>query len=133
MKRQMSKKPRKNRNFSTQLLASASLFCILVLQKNRSEFFLIHHSLKKYLHFSHTWLDNKYSIFAIKVHRFFLFILIKFWYWKYRNRRTLGNSRYQSIVKATVSGVFEDLKFKISEDSDQNWSRPNSVLLVVSV
>ena len=29
-------------------------------------------------------------------------------------------SRYQGIVKATVSGVFEDLKFKISEGSDQN-------------
>ena len=26
---------------------------------------------------------------------------------------------YQGIVKATVSGVFEDLKFKISEGSDQ--------------
>ena len=25
---------------------------------------------------------------------------------------------YQGIVKATVSGVFEDLKFKISEGSD---------------
>jgi hypothetical protein len=29
-------------------------------------------------------------------------------------------SRYQGIVKATHSGVFEDLKFKISEGSDQN-------------
>ena len=27
---------------------------------------------------------------------------------------------YQGIVKATVFGVFEDLKFKISESSDQN-------------
>ena len=27
---------------------------------------------------------------------------------------------YQGIVKATVSGVCEDLKFKISEGSDQN-------------
>ena len=27
---------------------------------------------------------------------------------------------YQGGVKATVSGVFEDLKFKISEASDQN-------------
>ena len=27
---------------------------------------------------------------------------------------------YQGIVIATVSGVFEDLKFKISEGSDQN-------------
>ena len=29
-------------------------------------------------------------------------------------------SRYQDIVKATASGVFEDLKFKTSEGSDQN-------------
>ena len=29
-------------------------------------------------------------------------------------------SRYQGIVKATVSGGFEDLKFKILEGSDQN-------------
>ena len=27
---------------------------------------------------------------------------------------------YQGIVKATVSGVFEDPKFKVSESSDQN-------------
>ena len=27
---------------------------------------------------------------------------------------------YQGIVKATVSGVFENLKLKISESSDQN-------------
>ena len=36
-------------------------------------------------------------------------------------------------MKATVSGVFEDLKFKISEDLDQNWSCPESALLAVSV
>ena len=29
-------------------------------------------------------------------------------------------SRYLGILKATVSRVFEDLKFKISEGSDQN-------------
>ena len=34
--------------------------------------------------------------------------------------RGYRTSRYQGIVKATVSGVFEDLKFKISEGSDQN-------------
>ena len=28
----------------------------------------------------------------------------------------------QGGVKATVSGVVEDLKFKISEGSDPNWS-----------
>ena len=39
---------------------------------------------------------------------------------------TLGDSgffqtsRYQGIVKSTVSGVFEDLKFKISEGYKQN-------------
>ena len=36
-------------------------------------------------------------------------------------------------MKATVSGVFEDLKFKISEGSDQNLSCPESALLAVSV
>ena len=39
---------------------------------------------------------------------------------------------YQGIVKATVSGVFEDLKFKISEGSDQNRSCPDSAQLAVS-
>ena len=29
-------------------------------------------------------------------------------------------SRYQGILTNTVSGVFEDLKFKVSEGSDQN-------------
>ena len=36
--------------------------------------------------------------------------------------RIFQTSRYQDIVKATASGVFVDLKFKISELSDQNWS-----------
>ena len=40
--------------------------------------------------------------------------------------------RLQGILKATVSGVLEDLKFKISEGSDQNWSCPDSALLAVS-
>ena len=40
---------------------------------------------------------------------------------------------YQGRLKATVSGVFKDLKFKISEGSDQNLSCPDSVLLAVSV
>ena len=35
-------------------------------------------------------------------------------------------------MKATVFGVFEDLKFKISEGSDQNRSFPESALLTVS-
>ena len=47
--------------------------------------------------------------------------------------RIFQTSRNQDIVKATVFGVFEDLKFKISEGSDQNWSCPDSALLAVSV
>ena len=35
---------------------------------------------------------------------------------------------YQGGVKATVSGAVEDLKFKISEVSDQFWSQPSEVL-----
>ena len=39
---------------------------------------------------------------------------------------------YEGILKATFSGVFEDLKFKISEGSDQNLSCPESAQLAVS-
>ena len=35
-------------------------------------------------------------------------------------------------MKVTVSGVVEDLKFKISEGSDQNWCFPDSAQLAVS-
>ena len=35
-------------------------------------------------------------------------------------------------MKATVSGVVEDLKFKISKGSDQNWCFPDSAQLAVS-
>ena len=35
-------------------------------------------------------------------------------------------------MKATVSRVVDDLKFKISEGSDQNWCFPHSALLAVS-
>ena len=33
-----------------------------------------------------------------------------------------GFFRHQGIVKAKLSGVFQNLKFKISEGSDQNLS-----------
>ena len=45
----------------------------------------------------------------------------------------LKNVLYQSGVKSTVFWVFEDLKFKISEGSDQNWCFPDSAQLAVSV
>ena len=35
-------------------------------------------------------------------------------------------------MEATVSGVVEDLKLKISEGSDQNWCFPESAQLAVS-
>ena len=40
---------------------------------------------------------------------------------------------YQVGVKATVSGIVEDLKFKISEGLDHNWCFPDSAQLAVSV
>ena len=43
------------------------------------------------------------------------------------------NFLYQCGVKSTVSWVFEDLKFKISEGSDPNWCFPDSAQLTVSV
>ena len=49
----------------------------------------------------------------LKASNFFLYIYI-------RGFRIFQTSRYQGIVKATASGVFEDLKFRISEGSDQN-------------
>ena len=50
-----------------------------------------------------------------------------------RGYRIFWTSRCQGIVKSTVSWVFEDLKFKISEGYDQNWSFPDSAQLAVSV
>ena len=35
---------------------------------------------------------------------------------------------YQGILKATVSEVFEDFKFKISEGQLQFWSEPSEIL-----
>ena len=35
-------------------------------------------------------------------------------------------------MKATVSGVVEDPKFKMSDGSDQNWCFPDSAQLAVS-
>ena len=43
------------------------------------------------------------------------------------------NFWYQGGVKSTVSWVFEDLKFKISEGYDQNWCFPDPAQLAVSV
>ena len=42
------------------------------------------------------------------------------------------NFLYQGGVKSTVSWVFEDLKFKISESYDQNWCFPDCAQLTVS-
>ena len=44
----------------------------------------------------------------------------------------LKNFLYQGGVKSTVSWVFEDLKFKISEGYDQNWCFPDCAQLAVS-
>ena len=57
----------------------------------------------------------------------------------YKFKYNLANSgffldfQYQGSVKSTVFGLFEDLKFKISEGYMQNGSFPVSALLAVSV
>ena len=43
------------------------------------------------------------------------------------------NFLYQSGMKSTVSWVFENLKFKISEGYNQNWCCPDCAQLAVSV
>ena len=42
------------------------------------------------------------------------------------------NFLYQGGVTSTVSWVFEDLKFKISEGYNQNWCFPDCAQLAVS-
>ena len=42
------------------------------------------------------------------------------------------NFLYQGGLKSTVFWVFDDLKFKISEDYDQNWCFRDSAQLAVS-
>ena len=37
------------------------------------------------------------------------------------------------MAESTVSGVVEDLKFKVSEGWDPNWCFPDSAQLAVSV
>ena len=41
--------------------------------------------------------------------------------------------QYQGGVKSTDAGVFEDIKFQISEGYKQNWSFPGFALLADSV
>ena len=49
-----------------------------------------------------------------------------------RGYRIFWTSRYQGIVKSTVTGLFQDLMFKILEGYKQNWSCPGSALLCLS-
>ena len=51
---------------------------------------------------------------------------------KYVRGFTKFGIKIQGGVKATVSGVVEDLKFQISEGSDPNWCFPDSAQLAVS-
>ena len=54
-------------------------------------------------------------------------VIPQFYVCIFRWFRIFQTSSYQGIVKTTVSGVFEDLKFETSEGSYQNWSCPESV------
>ena len=63
----------------------------------------------------------------------YLFILINFPVCALADSGFFKNFLYQGGVKSTVSWVFEDLKFKISEGYDQNWCFPDCAQLAVSV
>ena len=66
---------------------------------------------------------------------FYLWLLPKChrqWIYRVGDSGDFGTSRYQGIVKATVSYMLQHLKFKISEGLDQNWSCPESAQLAVS-
>ena len=60
---------------------------------------------------------------------FYLWLLPKChrqWIYRVGDSGDFGTSRYQGIVKATVSYMLQHLKFKISEGLDQNWSCPET-------
>ena len=70
-------------------------------------------------------LDIQYlDTWIVGYHKFKVFILADSGFFK--------NFLYQGGMKSTVSWVFEDLKFKISEGSDQNWCFLDSAQLAVS-
>ena len=123
MKRQMSKNQEKIEIFNAAPSFRKSL---LYTSSTKSPIRILFDTsfAKKYLHFSHTWLDNKYSIFAIRYIDFF-FILIKFWYWKYQNGhidvlfRTLEEFCYNL-------NAFDYLKFFKSSDWNFRWFRKSS-------
>ena len=88
---------------------------------------------KKILKISDMNSNRKFSRVIIFVSSY---ILSSFYQVRYINMYIHQGFRqvwYQGGVKATVSGVVEDLKFKISKASDPNWCFPDSAQLAVSV
>ena len=82
-----------------------------------------------------------FLVFFIEKYQFRSTILFPHLVWKWISKMMpyfyssllFENYLHQGGVKSTVSWVFEDLKFKISEESDQNWCFPDPVRLAVSV
>ena len=66
---------------------------------------------------------HSYQIVAVTLHSNFLLPICLV----YACTLGVSPSLVSRCVKATVSGVVEDLKFKISEGSDPNWCFPDSV------
>jgi hypothetical protein len=100
----MSRNQEKIEIFNAAPRFRKSLLYTSSTKKSRSEFFLIHHSLKKYLHFSHTWLDNKYSIFAIRYVHWFFFHFDK-----------------NSDIESTAKRKLERLQFSTSSSFFKIW------------
>ena len=68
---------------------------------------------------------TQYLVAAIFILLYIIYILANSGFFK--------SFLYQGCVKSTFSCVFEDLKFKISENYNQNWWFPWSAQLAVSV
>ena len=92
-----------------QLLLLSYILTRKELEKNKRNLFELFFCKGKYYNYIHTYV---YSVADSGIFKNFL---------------------YQGGVKSTVSWVFEDLKFKISEGYDQNWCFPDPAQLAVSV
>ena len=85
-----------------QLLLLSYILTRKELEKNKRNLFELFFCKGKYYNYIHTYV---YSVADSGIFKNFL---------------------YQGGVKSTVSWVFEDLKFKISEGYDPNWCFPDS-------
>ena len=80
----------------------------------------------------YAWNKNKHALFDGKFllkFKMFLFSNISFQPRTSMYIRGFTKFDIKVLWRLQFSGVFEDLKFKISEGSDQNWSETSSIYI----